>query len=95
MSFPRLWTRSQELDGAIESHFDKSVLHLTIKKPANAVKATKKIDIKTGARRARALYRPLHRAGPPSLYGRRKNPETGLNKPVLASGFCRSRFLMP
>jgi HSP20 family protein len=36
-------------DGAIEAHFDKGVLHLTIKKPAKAVKTTKKIDIKTGA----------------------------------------------
>lgn len=34
---------------AIVSHFDKGVLHLTIKKPAKAVKTTKKIDIKTGA----------------------------------------------
>jgi len=36
-------------EGAIEAHFDKGVLHLTIKKPAKAVKATKTIDIKTGA----------------------------------------------
>ena len=36
-------------DGAVEAHFDKGVLHLTIKKPAKAVKTTKKIDIKTGA----------------------------------------------
>ena len=36
-------------DGAIEAHFDKGVLHLTIKKPAKAVKNTKTIDIKTGA----------------------------------------------
>jgi HSP20 family protein len=36
-------------DGAIEAHFDKGVLHLTIKKPAKAVKTTKTIDIKTGA----------------------------------------------
>src|ERR1039458_9874242 len=36
-------------DGAIEAHFDKGVLHLTIKKPAKAVKAGKTIDIKTGA----------------------------------------------
>jgi HSP20 family protein len=35
-------------DGAIEAHFDKGVLHLTIKKPAKAVKTTKTIDIKTG-----------------------------------------------
>src|SRR4249919_1261135 len=35
-------------DGAVEAHFDKGVLHLTIKKPAKAVKTTKTIDIKTG-----------------------------------------------
>jgi len=34
-------------DGAIDAHFDKGVLHLTIKKPAKAVKTTKTIDIKT------------------------------------------------
>lgn len=36
-------------DGAVEAHFDKGVLHLTIKKPAKAVKTTKTIDIKPGA----------------------------------------------
>ena len=36
-------------DGAVEAHFDKGVLHLTIKKPAKAMKTTKTIDIKTGA----------------------------------------------
>ena len=36
-------------DGAVEAHFDKGVLHLTIKKPAKAVKTTRTIDIKTGA----------------------------------------------
>jgi HSP20 family protein len=36
-------------DGAVDAHFDKGVLHLTIKKPAKAVKTTKTIDIKTGA----------------------------------------------
>jgi HSP20 family protein len=35
-------------DGAVEAHFDKGVLHLTIKKPAKATKTTKTIDIKTG-----------------------------------------------
>ena len=34
--------------GAVEAHFDKGVLHLTIKKPAKAIKTTKTIDIKTG-----------------------------------------------
>ena len=33
-------------DGAVDAHFDKGVLHLTIKKPAKAVKATKTINIK-------------------------------------------------
>src|SRR5260370_610862 len=36
-------------EGAVEAHFDKGVLHLTIKKPAKAVKTTKTISIKTGA----------------------------------------------
>jgi HSP20 family protein len=36
-------------DGAVEAHFDKGVLHLTIKKPAKAVKTTKTINIKPGA----------------------------------------------
>ena len=36
-------------DGAVDAHFDKGVLHLTIKKPAKAIKATKTINIKTGA----------------------------------------------
>jgi HSP20 family protein len=35
-------------DGAVEAHFDKGVLHLTIKKPAKAVKTTKTINIKVG-----------------------------------------------
>ena len=34
--------------GAVDAHFDKGVLHLTIKKPAKAIKITKTIDIKTG-----------------------------------------------
>jgi HSP20 family protein len=36
-------------DGAVEAHFDKGVLHLTIKKPTRAVKSSKTIDVKTGA----------------------------------------------
>ncbi|QWG15190.1 Hsp20/alpha crystallin family protein [Bradyrhizobium sediminis] len=36
-------------DGAVEAHFDKGVLLITIKKPAKAVKSTKTINIKTGA----------------------------------------------
>ncbi len=35
-------------DGAVDAHFDKGVLHLRVKKPAKAIKATKTIDIKTG-----------------------------------------------
>ena len=35
-------------DGAVDAHFDKGVLRLTIKKPAKAIKTTKTIDIKTG-----------------------------------------------
>lgn len=35
--------------GAVDAYFDKGVLHLTIKKPAKAIKTTKTIDIKTGA----------------------------------------------
>ena len=36
-------------DGAVDAHFDKGVLHLTIKKPAKAAKVTKTINIRTGA----------------------------------------------
>ena len=36
-------------DGAVDAHFDKGVLHLTIKKPAKVIKTSKTIDIKTGA----------------------------------------------
>ena len=36
-------------DGAVDAHFDKGVLYLTIKKPAKAIRTTKTIDIKTGA----------------------------------------------
>jgi HSP20 family protein len=36
-------------DGAVDAHFDKGVLHLTIKKPAKATKVTKTINVKTGA----------------------------------------------
>ena len=36
-------------DGAVDAHFDKGVLRLTIKKPAKATEATKTINIKTGA----------------------------------------------
>ena len=36
-------------DGAVDAHFDKGVLHLTIKKPAKAIKTAKTIEIKTAA----------------------------------------------
>jgi HSP20 family protein len=36
-------------DGAVDAHFDKGVLHLTIKKPAKSMQVTKTINIKTGA----------------------------------------------
>lgn len=36
-------------DGAVDAHFDKGVLHLTIKKPAKVTKTTRTIDIKPGA----------------------------------------------
>ena len=36
-------------DGAVDAHFDKGVLHLTIKKPAMVTKVTKTINIKPGA----------------------------------------------
>ena len=41
--------RFEPEEGAIEAYFDKGVLHLTIKKPARAVKTTKTINIKAGA----------------------------------------------
>jgi Hsp20/alpha crystallin family protein len=36
-------------DGAVEAHFDKGVLHLTIKKLTKVMKSSKTIDVKTGA----------------------------------------------
>ena len=36
-------------EGAVEAHFDKGVLHLTIKKPAKATKIAKTITVKPGA----------------------------------------------
>ena len=35
-------------DGAVEAHFDKGVLHLNIKKPAELAKSVKTIEIKPG-----------------------------------------------
>ena len=40
-------------DGAIDAHFDKGVLHLTIKKPAKALKVSKTISISQVLHRAR------------------------------------------
>ena len=48
-------------EGAVEAHFDKGVLHLTIKKPAKAIKTTKTIEIKTGA--------PPNKDAPPNKAG--------------------------
>jgi HSP20 family protein len=49
-SFYRLMSLPFEPEGgAVDAHFDKGVLHLTIKKPAKSIKTTKTIDIKTGA----------------------------------------------
>jgi HSP20 family protein len=36
-------------NGAVDAHFDRGVLHLTIKKPAKAIKTTKTIEVKTSA----------------------------------------------
>ena len=36
-------------DGAIAAHLDKGVLHVTVKKPVEAAKSAKTIEIKTGA----------------------------------------------
>jgi HSP20 family protein len=36
-------------DGAISAHLDKGVLHVTVKKPVEAAKSTKTIEIKTGS----------------------------------------------
>ena len=42
-------------DGAVDAHFDKGVLHLTIKKPAKAIKTTKTIEIKTSTGEGRLI----------------------------------------
>ena len=36
-------------EGAIEAHLDKGVLHVSVKKPPEAAKSVKTIEIKTGA----------------------------------------------
>ena len=48
-------------DGAIEADFDKGVLHLNIKKPAEVAKSAKTIEIKLGAP-AKALGAPAKAA---------------------------------
>lgn len=35
-------------DGAVEAHLDKGVLHVSVKKPAEAASSSKTIEIKTG-----------------------------------------------
>src|ERR1019366_7543081 len=52
-------------DGAIEAHFDKGVLHLNIKKPAEVAKSAKTIEIKLGAP-AKALGAPAKALGAPA-----------------------------
>jgi HSP20 family protein len=53
-------------DGAVEAHFDKGVLHLTIKKPAKATKITKTSMSRPALHRVRTLLltRPRHRTRP-------------------------------
>jgi HSP20 family protein len=41
-------------DGAVEAHFDKGLLYLNIKKPAEVAKSAKTIEIKPGAPRTTA-----------------------------------------
>ena len=41
-------------EGAVEAHFDKGVLHLSIKKPAKAVLPIKKAAAKAELKRKRA-----------------------------------------
>ena len=85
-------------DGAVDAHFDKGVLHLTIKKPAKAMKATKTINIKTGAPPSAKLCVEQDCCTGQSrlvLYGRRNKSETESDKPVAVPGFCHSLFPMP
>jgi HSP20 family protein len=42
-------------DGAVEAHFDKGVLRLSIKKAAKAIKTTKTIEIKTSTGEGRLI----------------------------------------
>ncbi|MGC2409841.1 MAG: Hsp20/alpha crystallin family protein, partial [Methyloceanibacter sp.] len=48
-------------DGAVEAHFDKGVLHLNIKKPAELAKSVKTIEIKPGAPQIKALQKSPRR----------------------------------
>ena len=73
-------------DGAVDAHFDKGVLHLTIKKPAKAIKTTKTIEVKTGTAHCTEEGRLI-------LNDRRKNDQRPeLINSVSVSGFCRSPF---
>jgi HSP20 family protein len=36
-------------DGAVQAHLDKGVLHVSVKKPAEAAQSKKTVEIKTGA----------------------------------------------
>ena len=79
-------------EGAVEAHFDKGVLHLTIKKPAKAVKTTKTIRYQDGRpaeREPRIEQGRCTEQGRLVQNGRRKNPETRTKKEtVRVSGFC-------
>ena len=41
-------------DGAVDAHFDKGVLHLTIKKPAKAIKSPRQSISSLGAAPSKA-----------------------------------------
>src|SRR6202790_4478944 len=69
-------------DGAVDAHFDKGVLHLTIKKPAKAIKTTKTINIKTGAAPSKAAY-PLQEPGKGPGPG---NPGHRMARPAARTG---------
>ena len=72
-------------DGAVDAHFDKGVLRITIKKPAKAIKPTKTIDIKTGT----ASRKPLNPERSPQ-----ERPRPELINPVPVADGYRSPFSM-
>jgi hypothetical protein len=55
-------------DGAVDAHFDKGVLLLTIKKPAKAIKTTKDNQYQDGrcTQQGRLILRPLRSREEPS-----------------------------